>query len=140
MEPGDYQLNEIFENPTVNQLCDLIFSKLLEKFPAQSSDPTNDFLYKGFILSGRAAAILQGETNIPLNNIVFETYQTEIYKYLQVVLPSTFKSSVIAFKERILFYYAGLYFEFWWSEDPLNEIEISGIYVQTLSNIPSPTL
>lgn len=140
MDSGIYQTNEIFQDKKANQVCDMLFDKLVERFPADVSDPDNDFIFKGFILSGRGAAILQGTTATDLNNIVFQTYQEEVYKYLQTALGDIFKCQAIAFKERILFYYLGFYFEIWWSADPLNEVLVDDIYVQLTASIPAATL
>jgi serine/threonine-protein kinase RIO1 len=140
MNSGIYQTKEIFQDKKVNQICDLLFDKLVEQFPKDLSDPSNDYIYKGFILSGRAAAILQGTTATDLNNIVFQTHHVNIYKYLQTGLADIFKCPVIVFKERILFYYLGFYFEIWWSEPLLTEVLVDDIYVQLTANIPAATL
>jgi len=140
MEPNSYQTNLIFEDAKANEICDILFSKLVEKFPPSIADPDNDYVYKGFILSGKCAAIMQGTTPVPVSNVVFQTYQSEIYQYLQTALSDIFKCQVIAFKERILFYHLDIFFEVWWSDDPLNEIENSNIFIQNITSIPAQTL
>ena len=140
MTPTSYTDHTIFDNPQVNSICDYIFAKLVAQFPPDVSDLENDFIYKGFILSGRGAAIMQGASGILLENIIFQTYQEEIYRYLKTNLADIFKCPVIIFKERILCYPLGFYFEIWWSDDPLNETLNSGIYIQQTASIPSETL
>lgn len=140
MVPNSYQTREIFEDTKANQICDMLFTKLVEQFPPNISDVDNDTIYKGIILSGRAAAIYQGEPNIDLVNIVFQTYQEEVYQYLQKALGNIFNCQVMCFKERILWYPYGYYFEIWWSEAPLQEQLVNGIYMQNLLSIPTETL
>lgn len=140
MDTASYKDNSIFENEQINAICDILFEKLVIQFPPDISDVDNDYVYKGIILSGRGAAILQGATATDLKNIIFQTYQTEIYTYLKTALAEIFKCPVIVFNERILFYPFGHYFEIWWSSDPLEEKLHSGIYIQQTASIPNITL
>lgn len=137
-----YTTNTIFENPQVNALCDLLFKKLIEQFPpVLPDDPDNFFVYKGIVLSGKGAAIMQGATEVGINNITFETDQEDILKWLQTNVGKIFNCRVINFKNRILFYpFDKYYFEIWWRSDGCKELLSSGIYIQDDSFINPETL
>lgn len=137
-----YTTNTIFENSQVNALCDLLFKKLIEQFPPElPEDPDNFFVYKGIVLSGAAAAIMQGATEVGINNITFETDQEDILKWLQTNIGKIFNCRVINFKNRILFYpFDKYYFEIWWCPGGCKEILSSGIYIQDDSFINPETL
>lgn len=127
-----YTDNSIFENPQVNALCDLLFFKMTEQFPAVlPGDPDNFYIYKGIVLSGKGAAIIQGTTAVDLQNIVFEIDQANVFAWLQNNVAKIFNCKVINFKNRILFYpFDKYYFEIWWLPGGCKEISAAGIFVQ----------
>lgn len=141
MTTTSYTDNSIFESAQLNAICDFIFTNLVEAFPPESGDPTNNFIYNGIILSGRAAAILQGATSADINNVIFQVSDLEIISYLRINLSNLFNCKQIDFKERILFYPLDYHFEIWITESAdMHPTEESRIQVQTSSNIPTETL
>lgn len=138
-----YTENNIFENPQVNDLCDYLFTKLTEAFPAEVGDPDNFYIYKGIVLSGVASNVLQGATAEDLKNIVFEIDQENVYRWLANNVSKIFNCKVLKFKERLLFYpFDKYYFEIWWVVDSggCKAISNSGIFVQENSFINPQTL
>ena len=141
MNSTSYTDNEIFANPQINAIIDLLFQKLEIQFPAGDSDRNNNFLFQGLILSGKAANILQGATDEPVNNIVFETFNIDIYDYFIRFIDEDFpNSNSIKFKDRILFYPYGHFFEIWFAKTTLSPVSTNGIYIQSKNNIPEETL
>jgi hypothetical protein len=141
MTTTSYTDNSIFENAQVNAICDYIFTSLVEAFPPETGDPINNFVYHGVILSGRAAAILQGATIVDIKNLIFQVSDPDIISYLRNNLSKLFNCKQIDFKERILFYPLDYHFEIWITEGAdMYPTEESRIQVQTSSNIPTETL
>lgn len=131
---------EIFQDNRINSICDLIYQELYAAFPpTESQDP--NYIYLAFLLSGRAGAILQGATEQPILNVIFETNNTILYDWCKTVLPSKLaQCKYINFKERMLLYPQDLFFEIWFSET-LDAQNYSGnIYSQKTSLIPEETL
>jgi hypothetical protein len=141
MTTTSYTDNSIFESAQLNAICDFIFTKLVEAFPPGSGDPTNNFVYRGVILSGRAAAILQGATSADINNVIFQVSNPDIISYLRNNLVSLFNCKQVDFKERILFYPLDNHFEIWITDSlDMHPREESRIQVQTDTYIPTQTL
>lgn len=141
MTTTSYTDNSIFASVQLNAICDYIFTNLVDAFPPESGDPTNNFVYHGVILSGRAAAILQGATTVDINNVIFQVSDPDIISYLRNNLSKLFNCKQIDFKERILFYPLDNHFEIWITESgDMHPTEESRIQVQTSSNIPTETL
>lgn len=134
-----YTDNAIFNNPQLNAICDDFLQKLVDKFA--SGEPGGEIeIYSTFILSGRAAAIIQGEVYPGATNITFETSSEIIFQYLQGHIEEFYNCNAIALADRILFYPFGFYFEIWFSPTPMVELEFENIYVQETSKIPLATL
>ena len=141
MTTKSYTDNSIFTNPRANALCDLLFTKLLDQFPATIPDPTNDYVFKGIVLSGVGADVLQGATIKELNNITFETDKTDVFIWLQANLGKIYNCKVINYKERTLFYpFDDFYFEIWFLDTALNPLSEYGIFVQKNTDINPETL
>lgn len=136
-----YTTNTVFTDARFNATADFLFSKIAEAFPPDDLDPDNDYVFKGVILSGKAASILRGDTG-EIRNVTLQTDKQDIYDWLvQNLGNNLFNCPQISFKNRILFYpQPDLYFEIWLSDTPLDGVLASGIYIQTLENIPPQTL
>lgn len=135
-----YSEATIFSDQKINDLCDFIFAKLVERFPPAPEDEHNDYVYKHFVLSGKAANILQGVSGTTINNITFETDDQNIYYFCQNDLPKLlFKAQAILYKERTLLYPLNYFFEIW-KTDTIDAIEIDGIQLQNKNIIPAETL
>jgi hypothetical protein len=141
MRPTSYTENTIFENPQVNALCDLLFIKLVAQFPPEGLDSNNYYIYKGIILSGNGAKIMNGETATNLKNIVFECDKLTVFQFLTANIHKIFPGKSIKFKNRILAYpFDDYYFEIWYNPTLNKEILNSGIYVQQTAFINPETL
>lgn len=140
MKTTSYTDNAIFENHQVNAICDLLFTKLVEQFPPDVSDPDNDYVYKGIILSGNGAKILNGGTATPLQNIVFECDEPVIFEGLPKYITNILKCKMIVLKNRILFYPFDFYFEIWFAPSGNKESLVNDIYVQQTAFINPETL
>lgn len=141
MSYDSYQLRSIFDEPRLNAMSDFLIDNLLEAFPKSPDEEENEFVLKGFVLSGKASAILQGRTG-SISNVTFQTDKAEIYKWcLENLGSKLFKCKQISFKNRILFYpHPDLYFELWWTPIGLRPMVAETIFIQPLSEIPIETL
>jgi len=134
-----YTSDTIINDKRANQIIDLIFEKLVEKFPPTKGDPDNFFVKKGFVLSGKASKMLQESLTGEIKNIIFETDKVEIYDYLIKNIDSFFKMNTILFQERILIYPFNIYIEIW-KCDEVKAIAYNSIYVQDVTFIPTEAL
>ena len=135
-----YKDNSIFANTLQNAMCDLLFTKLVAKFPPAVDDVDNDFIYKGILLTGKAANVLHEEAEQPINNIIFQTNKEDVYKFLLANIKTIFNCKIVKFQERILFYPRDFYFEVWYTPGTLKPILRENIYVQEFGFIPEETL
>jgi hypothetical protein len=135
-----YTSENIFE-PRINAICDRIYSLLYEFLPPEESE-AEDYIYLAFVLSGKAAAILQGETAEPINNIVFETSNETLFAWCKANLAEKLGNCRrIIFKERILIYPNDYIFEILFSATALDpELHATNIYLNNILNIPEETL
>jgi hypothetical protein len=140
MTTTSYTDNSIFENKQINALCDLLFTTLVQQFPPAVDDPNNYYIYKGVVLSGTAAKILNGDTPEDLKNIVFECDQLDVFEFLQAAIQKNLTGKIIKFKNRIFIYPFDYYFEIWYKSDGNKEIENSGIYIQETAFINPETI
>jgi hypothetical protein len=141
MNTTSYTTNNIFANKQVNALCDLLFTKLVAQFPPAVGDPDNFFIYKGIILSGNGAKIMNGATATNLKNIVFECDELSVFQFLTANIHNIFPGKSIKFKNRILAYpFDDYYFEIWYNPTLNKETLNSGIYVQLTAFINPETL
>ncbi len=139
-----YKSEHIFQDDRINSLIDYMFDKIIEAFPPPlESEEGNDHVLAHVVLSGRCAGIMQGEDPQDTKNIMFETDKPEFYLWCAKNLGRIFDCQLIAYKERLLFYPRGYFFELWYTdEDNLYAIktEDSEIFVQHIDNIPEQTL
>ena len=140
MNTTSYTTNDIFANKQVNALCDLLFTKLVAQFPPAVGDPNNFYIYKGIILSGNGAKIMNGATATNLKNIVFECDELSVFQFLTANIHKIFSGKTIKFKNRILAYPFDHHFEIWYKSDGNKETLNSGIYVQQTAFINPETL
>jgi hypothetical protein len=134
-----YTSDTIINDKRANQIIDLIFEKLVEKFPPTGGDPDNFFVKKGFVLSGKASKMLQESTTGEIKNIIFETDKPAIYDFLTKKIDSFFKMNTILFQERILIYPFNIYIEIW-KCDEVKAIAYNSIFVQDVTFIPTEAL
>lgn len=127
--------NQIFTDNRINQICDLIFQKLVQRFPPVAPDLKNDFVYEHFILSGQAAETLQEPKITPIKNIIFQTDNLEIYNFLVQNYKTILNAAGIVFKERILLYPLEFFFEIWYTPNDLDVLQSNGIIVQNIESI-----
>lgn len=126
----NYQDNIIFSTRSANALVDRMFTVLVQEFPTAPDQ---------LILSGRAAAILQGDPAIPLHNITFETDNDEIMKFIRENIATILRCEVFTYSNRTTFIANNMYFEVW-QTTAISIVRNSGIILQNKSNIPTNLL
>lgn len=136
MNTSSYTDNTIFTNNQINAICDFIFLKLTEEFPPEGADTENDFVFEHFILSGRASKQKQRLSDVPVKNIIFQCDNNTIYEWFALNYQNIFEGKGMIFKERIILYPFGYYFEIWFSNTALNPITSTGINIQNVKDIP----
>lgn len=135
----NYQDHFIFQIRSANTIVDMMFTALDKEFPTVLPDEFNIPLRDHFVLSGRAAAILQGERETPLSNIVFETDSDVFMNFIHAKIAKILNCEVVKYKNRTTFIANGMYFEIW-KTDTINLVRASGIVMQNRINIPINTL
>lgn len=136
-----YASANIFSDPRINALCDRIYALMYQAMPASESQDL-DYIYKAFLLSGRPAAILQGATTQPVDNIVFQTSNEILFSWCRDNLAKRIGNcKSIIFKERILIYPNDYIFEILFSQTPLSlVIYQEDINLNNIEIIPEETL
>lgn len=136
-----YTSENIFSDPRINALCDRIYALMYEALPPTGAEALN-YIYVGFVLSGRAGAILQGATQQPVKNIVFETSNPLLFAWCKSNLAEKFVNCKrIILKERILIYPNDFIVEILFSESVLDAVQIeTDIFANTIGKIPNQTL
>jgi len=133
-----FQTDNIFANASLNYLCDRIYELIEANFPpGESGDP--QAVKKNFLLTGRAADIIQGATAQPINNLIFITDESAYFKFCQSKLAELLQCQSIVLKDRILLYPLGFYFEIWFSETTTTNTMVGTIYYQINTQIPTET-
>lgn len=135
----NYQDNFIFQIRSANTIVDMMFTALDKEFPTVLPDEFNIPLRDHFVLSGRAAAILQGDPEVPLSNIAFETDSDTFMTFVRNNIADIVKCEVFKYKNRTTFIANGMYFEIW-KTNKINSIRASGIVIQNKTNIPTNLL
>jgi hypothetical protein len=127
---SNYSINKTFEDSSVNVVLDRMNYEVVKAFPFVSVD-------KALGLTGRAAAVLQGQSLEELENVIFITNDTDIFNFFQTALPEKFDSLGVArLKDRTLYYFPGFYFEIWFSDtENLGLVNIGGIFMQSHNKI-----
>lgn len=135
-----YVTDTIFEDTRLNALIDKIYDEMYARFPATESEDVR-YIEKTFLLSGRAADILQGATVQPIKNIVFQTKNEILYNFCKNELPKIFQCKAVFFKERILVYPLDYFFEVWLNapEDSLTLVVQGTNFILDESLIPEET-
>lgn len=136
-----YTSETIFQDSRINAIADRIYELLYEALPPSEAQP-EDYIYIAFVLSGKAANILQGATASPINNVTFQTSNAVLFKWCSDNLAQKLNNSrCIRYNNRILVYPFDFYFEILFSEVALLPIEHNtNIYIQDESAIPAETL
>jgi hypothetical protein len=137
MNTTAYTDNAIFQNNQINAIIDLLFLKITEQFPAVNPDVANDAVFQHIILSGNAALIIQNPKIESLKNIIFQCDNQVIYDWIALNYQNIFNCSGMIFRERIIFYPFGFYFEIWFSSINLNPIVAQNITIQHIDSIPA---
>lgn len=133
---NDFQTNAIFDQANANITCDLLVNSLIEAFPNLAPENNNraDVL-EHFLLSGRAAALLQEYADVEINNITFQTDNANFMDYIRNNIQSIVECEVFKYADRTTFISRGIYYEVW-EADTVDGVLASGIYVQSIRVIP----
>ena len=84
---------------------------------------------------------MQGETVVPVNQIVLVTDDDVVSSVIRDVIPNEITNKgVIKFKDRTVFIFDGFILEFWKLDLTLTIVVADGIYSQLISQIPSELL
>lgn len=119
---------DVFNNQNVN----FILNKIYEFLEKKISDAREKL-----VLTGRAAAILQGEKVNTPEQVVLMTNDSDLYSIVISDLEGVLDlKGVLKFQNRCLFYFPDFFLEIWKSEDSLDVIRIDTIYCQTFATIP----
>ena len=125
----NYSINKTFADSEVNRIIDTIFYKLDSEF-------RDEDLTKSFVLTGKAAAILQGDQSKEVENIILICSNATIFSYVQLQLKNYIKpKGAVVFKERVLFYFDAMYLEIWFSNTALNVVNKNNIFLQHIDDI-----
>lgn len=136
-----YTSENIFEDPRINAICDHIYAVMYEALPPTEEEDLR-YIYKTFVLSGRTAAIFQGATAQPVDNIVFETSSEILFAWCKANLSEKLGNCKrIIFKERMLIYPNDYIVEILFSETALDIVSYeTHIFLNNSSSIPTETL
>jgi hypothetical protein len=129
----------VFTPKSVNTIMDLILFHVQNFCTAQ--DPVivlNDV----FVLSGKAAFLLQDETTEAIKNVILITDSVAVFQFVTFQLQNRIpQKGVVKFKNRVLFYFPEFYLEIWFTETELNVRDMGdGIKLQLNDDIPTETL
>jgi len=122
-----------FADPRHNQVVDLIYYHLVEWSRIQDPEVNIDDVY---CISGKAAAIWQGETDTPVNNAIFITDNEELFQYILKSVPSLVKLPAVKFQEKLLIYAPDLYIEIHFWSGVFNRVFEDFVPVHLLADIP----
>lgn len=125
-----YSANKIFKDSKINALLDNLYYQIIKGSSVQD-------LSSIFVLSGKAAAILQGAADEPLKNIVFQTNDAKILQFAQFEIKNIINSitGVIAFKDRVLLYYKECYIEIWYNAAAIATVVVNNVELQDINEI-----
>lgn len=125
-----YTENTIFGDSRVNTILDRILYELAAGVPG--FDPAAHI-----VLTGRAAAELQGEDPALCNNVILLTANADVQAYVQDGLSKKIGATGAArFIDRTIFYFENyLHLEIWYQAALIKTVATHGIYVQDISEI-----
>lgn len=134
----NYTSRNAFNLVSANRTIDRIFFYIDEHY---KKIPLTLDINDKLVLSGKAAAILQGATVVPVNQIVLVTDDDLLASIIRDVIPNKIANKgVIKFKDRTVFFFDGFILEFWKLDISLTIVVAEGIYSQLISEIPSDLL
>lgn len=134
----NYTSSNAFNLVSANKTIDRIFFHINEHY---KKIPLTLDINDKFALSGKAAAILQGASVVPVNQIVLVTNDDFLMSVIRDVIPNEIANKgVLKFKDRTVIYFDGFIVEFWKVERTLTIVIAGGIYSQLISEIPSELL
>ncbi len=126
--------NTIFKDRTVNVFIDKMYTMIQDYF--ETENPALSIVNR-LVLSGRAAAIMQGEEFEEVNNVVFQTDNSEVFTYIAKSAQTVFDGArCLVLKNRILIYPEGFFMEIWFSEEANDPKTFENIRIQFLPIIP----
>lgn len=133
-----YQTEEIFADARLNAIADHIIARATTSMAVLN--PGLD-VPSSIVLSGRAAAIMQGAAAAEINNVVFQVQSELLFSWLVKNLPREFGCKSIGFKERLLAYPLDYFVEVWYSPgEAVKPVAVHGITMQQIEFIPEETL
>lgn len=120
-----YTDNSIFADSRVNAILDRIYYEITTAVPGFT--PASQL-----VLTGRAAAELQGEDPALCNNVILLTNSADVQQFVQDMLPKKVGATGAArFNDRTIIYFQDyLYLEVWYQPGLIKVVTASGVYVQ----------
>lgn len=120
---------QVFDDASVNVLCNRIYENLIQKFGSGT-------FQDDFCITGTVARIIQGATLEDIKVIAFRTNDSDYFAHLANSLPKAIGATARAFKDRIQMNYKGIYLEFWYAK-PIGTINIvTDLAVEDPADIP----
>jgi hypothetical protein len=127
----NYSDNEIFDDAQLNMLCNAIINYVIEDLEVDASD---------FVLSGSAAAVLQGATVIDPRVVPFVTAQSSVFNAFSDGFAQRFPDfQVIKLNNVVYFSKSNYLFELWLLTTVKDET-FNNIKVQNSTQIPNNLL
>lgn len=130
-----YTTDQIFDSPAANSFADILLYELEKYLELTESLLTVDEV---MVLSGKAAAILQGETDSFLKNIIFVITEQELLDFFKKA--TSIPARRASYKEKVLFYTTDAFFEIHLFTDTLNRVAYETIVLQLDTDIPTNLL
>lgn len=127
-----YSEQEVFERDELNVFCNVLLSRIFRKF-------NSDFLIdESFLLTGKAARIVQGEGVSEINTISFITDRNEIFLYLKENLSDLFpQSRTLAYSDHIRVETLNFKMEIWIDSPFRRVVEVNNVFCQDATDIPN---
>lgn len=123
---------KVFTNEEINIFSNKLFVALYEKFK------TIITVEERFVLTGKAASIIQGATLIELLTVSFITDDLDIYLFLAENLFELFPDyKTQVYSQSIQIEALDVNIEIWRTDDIVDITVVNDIYCQTSANIPS---
>jgi len=126
---SNYSTNKIFADSKINTAIDRLHYEIGVALPELVVDDHIE-------LTGRAAAILQGQAVQACKNVILLVNDASAYSFIQNGLPKKLThKGVVKFKERTIYYLEGLILEIWYVVYPMDKLLAGGVYVQHITKI-----
>lgn len=128
-----YSSEVVFANSNANAMCNAIMQALINEFDAPS-------VASGFLLTGSAAKIIQGETNKDIPVIAFVTNDLEMFDFLKLQINTIIDIRgpiVTPDRIKIVSPTLSIFIEIWHREGVLNSIDFNGVITENINDIPN---